>query len=119
MSYFMGTTSYGTTGVKTITCGFQPVGAKITIGAVTGGDTNAQMSVGVTDGTNSVCDSWYQDATRGKQTRTTELAHVYDWNGTVFTDDVVISFDSFTATQFKFNITTVDVNRQLFIEVWG
>lgn len=120
MAYSLTTGSHGSTGVKTVTVGFQPYRAKITVSAVVGGDTNAQESVGTTDGTLEICNAWYQDATRGKQNRfTNRMVNVYDWNGAAFVDKVVATFDSFTATEFKYNVTTADSNYQFMIEVWG
>lgn len=120
MNYFVETVSHNTTGVKTRTCGFQPLGARITTCAPGGSDTNAQQSVGVTDGTLQICDTFYQDASRGKQARISgELVHCYGWNGSAFTDEVVATFDSFTSTEFKYNVTTANVSYQFLVEVWG
>lgn len=119
MNYLLGTISHSTTGIKTITCGFQPLGARITAGPINGGSTVTRQSLGVTDGTTQVCDAFYQSDLRGKQNRLTEMVHVYDWNGTAFIDKVVATFSSFTATEFKYNVTTADVNYQFQIEVWG
>lgn len=120
MSYFLTTVSHGSTGIKTINCGFQPTGARITVGASGNNDTNAQMSVGITDGTNQICDAWYQDASRGKQDRVSnKLVNVWDWNGSAFYNPSQATFDSFTSTQFKYNVTTADSNYQYLIECWN
>lgn len=122
MSYFLTTASHSTTGVKTITCGFQPIGARITVSAKSGGQTYAHQSVGTTDGTNTVTDSWYQDATRGKTDRYTDrIVSQWEWDsgGSVWSEKTKATFDSFTATEFKYNVNTADVNYQYFIEVWS
>lgn len=122
MNYYFTTVSHSTTGVKIRTPGFQPVRAKITVAAKSGGQTYAHKSVGTTDGTNSVCDAFYQDATRGKTDRYTDrLVSQWEWDtGTsAWVEKTKATFDSFTATEFKYNVVTADVNYQYFIEVWG
>lgn len=120
MAYFLGSTSHNTTGVKTITVGFQPIGVRITTGPNGGSESAAHQSVGVTDGTNSVCDSLFQDATRGKSDRFSDrLVSVWEWNGAAFTEVCKATFDSFTATQLKYNVTTANVNYQFKIEAWS
>lgn len=122
MNYYFATISHGTTGVKTRAVGFQPLGARITVAAKSGGQTYAHQSVGVTDGTNTVCDSWYQDATRGKSERYTDrMASQWEWDSgtSTWVEKTRAGFDSFTATEFKYEVITADVNYQYFIEVWG
>lgn len=120
MAYYLTTISHSTTGVKTRTPGFQPIGARITVAAKSGGETYAHKSIGITDGTNQICDSFFQDATRGKSDRYTDrLISQWEWNGAAFVEKVRVDFDSFTATEFKYNVVTADVNYQLLVEVWG
>lgn len=120
MAYFAATVSYNVPGVKTLTVGFQPMGARITVGARNGSNTYAHKSVGITDGTNQFCDTFYQDATRGKTERFNDrlVSHI-EWNGSAWVEKVRVNFDSFTPTQFKYNVVTPDVNYQFLIEVWG
>lgn len=122
MAYLAGTASHNTTGVKTLAVGFQPIRAKITVSAKSGGQTYAHQSVGVTDGVNQFCDAWYQDATRGNTDRFTDrLVNQWEWDsgGAAWVIKTRANFDSFTATQFKYNVITADINYQYFIEVWG
>jgi len=122
MAYFLTTASYGVTGVKTVTCGFQPLAARITVGSKTGGQTYAHKSVGVTDGTNQVCDWWYQDATRGNTNRNSDrMVNQVEWDSgtSAWVTKTRSNFDSFTATEFKHNVVTADSNYQYLIEVWG
>lgn len=122
MAYFLTTISHSTTGVKTITCGFQPLGARITVSAQSGGQTFAHKSVGVTDGVNQICDHFYQDATRGKTDRFTDrLVSQWDWDAgtSAFVEKTRANFDSTTATQFKYNVITANLNYQYLVEVWG
>lgn len=121
MSYFFGTASYSTANLKTITCGFQPVRAKITIGSIAGGENAIiHQSVGVTDGTNQLCDSFADDGTNLYQNRFTDrMVSHYVFAAGVPTETTKATFSSFTATQFKFTVNTANVNYQYFIEVWG
>lgn len=124
MSYAQGTISHSTTGVKTITVGFQPVAAEILVGSDPGStQVGFRQSFGITDGTNSVCDSAFIDtAAHSKQDRYSDrLVSLWKWDtGTLaFVELTKATFDSFTATQFKYNVVTPDVNHQYRYRVWG
>lgn len=121
MSYFITTISHNTTGVKTITVGFQPLAAHITVGQKTStAQTMAHLSKGITDGTNQICDTFFADGTRAKTERFSDrlVSHI-EHNGTNYVEKVRADFDSFTATELKYNVVTPDVNYQFLIEVWG
>lgn len=121
MSYYATTISHGSTGTKTITCGFLPLQAKITVSAQFGTtDGVIHKSEGWTNGTNAFYNTIFSDAT-GRQTicGTGKLVSHYDRVGGVITEIVNATFNSFTATQFKYNVVTADANYQFFVEVWG
>jgi hypothetical protein len=123
MQFYTTAVSHGTTGVKTRTVGFQPKGARILIGTVSGGETDLiHESDGVTDGINQICDSFLHDNTGlSFQDRFTDrLASHYEFDGSGNPDEVVkVIFDSFTSTEFKYNVITANGNYQLRVEVWG
>lgn len=121
MAYFTGTISHGTTGTKTITCGFAPIYAKITVAAQVGTvDGVIHKSEGWTDGTVQYYNTIYSDTT-GHQTicGNTKLVSHYARVGGVITEIINATFNSFTATQFKYNVNTANANYQYFVEIWG
>lgn len=120
MSYFLTTASYGSTGVKTIACGFQPNRLKITVSSSGASQAVNHTSEGVTDGTNAVCVSTFTDGTGSSSWFTTGkmVSHFTRVSGTL-TEHVAATFDSFTATQAKFNVTAFDANYTFRIEIWG
>lgn len=121
MNYFVGTISHGTTGVKTITCGFQPIGARITVGQKTLTTQNfSHKSVGVTDGATQICDTFYQDTTAGSTQRSNaKLVSVLENSAGTITEVAAAAFDSFTATALKYNVTTANSAYQYLVEIWG
>lgn len=121
MAYFLTTVSHSTTGVKTINVGFQPISARITAGNKTGvADNCARKTTGVTDGTNQICDVEYLDTTSGYTDRFSDrLVSVRERVAGTITEVVRANFDSFTATELKYNVTTANVNFQFLIEVDG
>lgn len=123
-NYKQGTISHSTTGVKTITCGFQPLGAEILVGSDPGStQTGFRQSFGVTDGTNSATDSSFIDTSgHSKQDRYSDrLVSLWKWDtGTsAYVELTKATFDSFTATEFKYNVITADVNHQYRYRIWG
>lgn len=121
MNYYAGTISHGSTGIKTITCGFQPVSAKITVSAqFSTTDSVLHKSEGWTNGTNQFYNTIFSDAT-GRQTisGSSKMVSHYDRVAGTITEVVNVTFNSFTATQFKYNVNTANANYQLFVEVWG
>lgn len=129
MSYYNTTAAYATTGVKTITTNFQPVNVRLTVSQkYTGTQTYLHYSMGAgglvdVSGTPTMrqhVDSVYQDST-GSQTVSSDskVVSFYDRVSGTLTEIMAASIDSFTATQLKLNFTTVNVNYNIFIEVWG
>lgn len=120
MSYFTGTIAHGTTGVKTIAVGFQPLAARITVGAKSGSSAVNQRSEGNTDGTQQFFLSNYSDSTSDQSKEGSDrLVSQYERVSGTLTEKVRVNLDSFTATQLKYNVVTADANYTLHIEVWG
>lgn len=123
MSYFLSTISHSSTGVKTITCGFQPTRAKITVSCNGSGDDIARQSVGVTDMTNQICDTFAVDAGSNfsyGDRFSDRMVGFYDFDGSG--NPVVLTranHDSATATQYKYNVITANVNCQYKVELWS
>lgn len=123
MNYKQGTISHATTGVKTITCGWQPLAAEIIVGGKPGTtQTVSHLSFGTTDGTNQVVDTFYSDASRDKQERYSDrIVSIYEWDAgtSAYVEKARANFDSFTATEFKYNVITADANYQFRYRIWG
>lgn len=123
-SFLAATTSFGTTGVKTIDVGFQPIGMRITVcQKFNTSQTFSHWSYGVVGSYEAellqFCHSTFQDTTGG-QSKTYSDRIVSHWErvaGTL-TEKVAATFDSFTTTELKINVTTADANYQFLIEAW-
>lgn len=122
MSAFVTSTAHGTTGVKTITCGFQPTMLRLKVGAKYGvTDTTYHYSEGSTDGTDEIYNTSYMDKTAGggsKEGFGQLIKHYELVNGT-WTKVLEIAFDSFTSTQAKYNVTQANANYTIGIEILG
>lgn len=119
MSYYTTRTGYGTTGVKTITCGFQPVAMRITVGGKASNAAVIQQCIGTADATRQNFVSIYGDSTGFKTIDgNTKIISIYERVSGTLTEKVAATFDSFTATEGKFNITTADNNYALTVELW-
>lgn len=119
MSYYTTRATYGTTGVKTITCGFQPVAMRITVASKNGSSSVVQLSTGTADGTRQNYESIYWDSTGG-HTKDNNTKMISQWervSGTL-TEVVAGTFDSFTSTEGKFNLSTASNAYTLKIELW-
>lgn len=120
--YYNTTISPSVTGVFPISCGFLPVAMKITVSAKSSvGDSYLHTSVGQCDNSGySTCASTFAD-TSGFSTRraTGKLVSHYERVAGTITEVNSAIFDSFTATQAKFNVTNVSSQYQYFVEVWG
>lgn len=116
MAVAMETTTHATTGVKTMTAGFQPLEAEIIVRPSPGTSfTNyVRRSHGNTDGTIQSCESDTTSTARVyQQCYTDRMASIQEWNGTAWTETFKITFDSFTATEFKYNVVTANANFQV------
>lgn len=120
MNYFLGTITHSTTGAKSVTTGFQAHKINIKVCAVSGGDTHAQVSEGKVDAVNNVqiCDTWYQDATRGFQPDryTDRVVSVIGWTGAAWVELVKITYTGVTATAIQYTVNTITAGYQLEIE---
>jgi hypothetical protein len=118
MSYYAGTVTYGSTGLKTLNIGFQPERINITVcQKFNTNDGYHHLSVGRADGTRQSVNSTFQDTAGGISINSTSkcVSH-YERLAGVITEVLAANFDSFTATGFKLNVTTANANYQLFIE---
>lgn len=120
MSYFMTTVSHATTGVKSVTPGFQPIGARITVSSAGTSQAVGHFSQGITDGTHQCFNSTFSDVNGSSswQGITKMVSHYERVSGTL-TEVLAISFDSFNATQFKYNVGTANVNYSITVEAWS
>lgn len=119
MSYFLTTASHSTTGVKTLTPGFQPTRARIT---VTKGPSSsiAHQSVGKWDGTNQITDTISTDGTTAYADRFNDrMVSLYNFSAGSPNLLTRANHDSVTATEYKYNVITANVNCQYLIECWN
>lgn len=113
-----------TTGVKTWTCGFQPVGAHITVvHPITGIKISEGWvdSTGWTDYNYALDDGTIRDSGNGGGANG-QVVSVHGNVGGVSTEVNAASFNStsaFTATGFKMNVTNVTGSYQYKVRLWG
>lgn len=127
MNYFVTAVTHITTGTKTITCGFQPKGLRITASQrSTNLDNLVRQSVGMSDGTNQVCSSQFYDGSSGggPLRYIDRIASVRNRvSGTVtevHAAHVDQSVAAWTATEVKYIVDTADSSGyQYQVEVWG
>lgn len=122
MQYYNTSITPSSTGIKTISCGFQPVGMKITVGAKSGSDASTRRSIGQVDNSGyQTCDTEYGDQTGDKtNSHTDRLVSILDRVAGVISEVGRADFDSFTTTQAKFNVVTAAGSAyQYHVEVWG
>lgn len=122
MSYFRGTTTFDSTGLRTVNVGFQPVGYKITCGQMFGiNDTQyAHVFQGGSDGTRQHCIGFLQDST-GRQTFTEsgKVISQRERSGGAITEVLRANHDSMQATGPRVNVITANVNYQVVVEAWN
>lgn len=125
MSYYIEYVSYNTTGIKTITSGFQPDRLRITYGARFGTtETNAmRWSEGIVDGVGtSFYNSTFIDST-GKQQKnggaaaSGKIVSVWDRVSGTLTEVIAGTFDSFIATGAKINYSATTNVWQACVEL--
>lgn len=121
LNYARDTISHGTAGVKTHTCGFQPVKARLTARIAPGSaSTIIYNAEGTTNGTNQDATTFTSEASRNfQQTYTDRMISISEWNGAAWVETFKVTFDSFTATEFKYNVVTANSAFQLRREVEG
>lgn len=120
MSYKTTTTTWASTGSKTLTTTFQPTWVRITLGALfSGPETDTiHQSIGRCDGTNQTVNYFFADDTPLYQSGNSSTKIVSHWANVsgVVTEVVAGSFTSWSATNIIFNCTAGNANYQLFIE---
>lgn len=125
MNYYQSTFSYGSTGTKSITVGFQPLCLVITLSARFGTtDAVIHKSTGNSNGTSQHFHSEYGDSTGFQMINgTNKIVSQYERVASVLTEKVAAHIDNATAawttTQVKFIVDTADSNYQFFVQVWG
>lgn len=111
-----GTTTFTGTGIKTISVGFQPTWARFVVCSKTSSQNFSHMSIGETDGTTQWCASSFQDTTGGQSINTTsKVVSHHERSGGVITEVLSASFDSFTATAIKLNVSVGNGNYQVLL----
>jgi len=122
MAADLSTISYGSTGIKTYTVGFQPVKVTVMVGQkFATGQAFAHHSYGVgLTAANQRCDTHFQDTSSGITVSSdTKIVSVYERVSGTITEVLSIALDSFTATAVKFNVLTANANYQLSVLVEG
>lgn len=124
MAHYITTSSYNSTGIKTITCGFAAKWVRITVGQkYNTSQTFSHLSIGAGDDTGyQVCDTFYQDASRGKTERhLNKIVSHWEYTGGAYVEKTTARLDAvnapWTATQIKFIVDTADINYQYLIEI--
>lgn len=126
MPFFQGTTSYGSTGIKTITCTdnvtgvpFQPTWYSISIGAPASGVARTYMQssegehayFGATVCKSNTGNSTFQSIYRN----TGEVVELYTLSGGVFSLVQRAVHDSIISTGFKVNITNASATNSWIV----
>jgi len=121
MSYKLSKITPSTTGVKTWTTGFAAAAFRLKVIPSPGAASPIVFeSDGSTDGTSHYCDTKTVETTRIYQERFTDrIASIFEWNGTAWVETLKVQFDSFTATEVKYNIITANSGYQLCREAWS
>lgn len=121
MAYKTGAQTITTTGLKTLTTTFTPIGYRIWVGASVGGpDGFMRYSRGQSDGTNQSVSWGFADSTIQDCNNDTTKVIVHKVNsGGSLVDDMVAAHNSFTATGPKINVTTLNATFQIYYEAWS
>lgn len=113
MGYKIGTTTQGTTGLKTINLGTPSTPTAVTFlvqnkyGVNEG--TVRHVSIGTASASGQRCTSYLKDGALTFDTDTTlKCISVYEWVGGVATEVMAAVFDSFTPTGVKINVTVAN-----------
>lgn len=124
MGYKIGTTTFSTTGLKTLNLGAPstPVSASVVVQNKLATNEGAlkHVSIGETDGTNHKCTSYLKDGSSPSfdtQSTTGTLVKVYEVVGGVNTVVLEANFDSFTANGIKINVVTANSSYPVYIKV--
>jgi hypothetical protein len=116
MSYVTGRVTISGTPTQTIVVGFQPTWARFTVGGK-GSDTVTHFSFGATDGTNQSVQSTFGDTTGGASFNSgSKLISHYERVSGSITEVLSASFNSFTATGIKLNVSIANTGYSVTLE---
>lgn len=121
MAYKRSILSVSTTGLKTLTTSFTPIGYRVWVGAATTSNEGfLHYCEGGSDGTNSSCQWGYADGSLQDSGRssTTVITHKINSGGSL-ANDIVATHDSMTATGPKINVTTLGTTYGIEYEAWS
>lgn len=120
MSFYCGTSAYGTTGLKSTVLPLNPVGAKFSVCQKVGTTQNFEhRSIGVTDGTRQHVHSTFQDITGGKSENTSgRVVKHYERVGGALQVVLEVQFVSFGLGQIDIDVVTPNPNYSILIEAW-
>lgn len=119
MSYKLGTITLDTTGLKTFSLGTSstPTAASIVVQNKNGvAETALHVSIGSCSISGQRCTSYIKDGV-GPFTfdSTTKVVSLYEISGGVATEVLSASFDSFTASGIKLNVSIANANYKVYI----
>lgn len=118
---FAGTTTFGTTGIKSLNLGFKPALVQLRVCAkYNTPQTFSHLSLGESDSYSQQVTSTYQDTTGGysKNDLTKVVSH-YERVGGVITEVLSAEFHSFTASGVKINVLIGNPNYQVILTAWS
>ena len=132
MPYFVTALTHSTSGAKSVTCGFQPKGLRITASQrSTNNDNLVRESVGMSDGTNQVCTSqFYDGGTGGSGTNGVgplkfidRVVSVRDRSGGIVSEVAAAHVDTsvapWTSTAVGYVVDIGNSSYQYQLDVWG
>ena len=123
MQAYQATTTLSSTGTAVLvaTPGFQGKEVEIKAGPINGGGSSvSRYSLGWGDGTRQSCDWGFADGTLfGGDKVTNKVVSVWANVGGTLTEVVSASNPTFTATQFKLDVATIDTNYKISVKITG
>ncbi len=121
MGSYTSTTTFNSTGIKSVTPGFQSSVVTISVAPAVGeAFQGVQHAFGWTDGTRKMCDFQYANLQNGRAISgktTSKLVQL--WGEDAMGNLVVVveaTLNSITATQVKFDVTTASTDYQVSIK---
>jgi hypothetical protein len=120
---YQATTTLATTGTAVVvaTPGFLGKEVEIKASGKNGGDSTVRLSLGWGDGTRQSCDSSFYDGTLiDSRKQTDRIVSIWGNDGAGNLVELVkASNPTFTATQLKLDVTTVDTNYKISVKITG
>lgn len=121
MSYKLGTITLDTAGLRTFNLGASstPTSAMIVVQNQNGiAETALHVSMGTASVSGQRCTSYVKDGGSASTfDSTTKVVSQYEIVGGVPTEVLSATFDSFTSTGIKLNVTTTNANYKVYIRV--